>query len=59
MVLLHAIAATPPTVAAVAAVITSLRTAKRANEIHILVNGDRERLRMELEQARAQLARKE
>lgn len=59
MVALHVIAAIPPTVAAGAALVTSLRAAKHTREIHILVNGERSRLMEELAAARAALARKD
>lgn len=58
MVMLHVIAATPPTVAAAAALITSLKTSKQTNQIHILVNGERARLQREVDQLRRQLAQK-
>lgn len=55
MVILHIIAATPPTLAACAALVTSLRSARTTREIHVLVNGERAKLQLELEHARAQL----
>jgi hypothetical protein len=56
---LHVIAAIPPTLAAVAALVTSLRAAKKTREILVLVNGQRAILVSDLADARAELARKE
>lgn len=56
---LHVIAAIPPTVAAVAALITALRTKRDTQKIIVSVNGRLDRLQRELDGARAQLARTE
>jgi hypothetical protein len=58
MIWLHVIAAIPPTLAGIAALITALKTKQKTNAIHVLVNGERVRLLEELAHARAALAKR-
>ena len=59
MVLVHLIAAAPPTVAAVAAVITALHAKRNTQQIMVTVNGRMEKMQAELDDARRALAQKE
>lgn len=54
----HVIAAIPPTLAAVAALITAIRTRRNTEQIKVAVNGRLDRLQDELEAARRALAQK-
>lgn len=56
MILIHVIAATPPTLAALAALITARKTRRDTQRIVIAVNGERDRMRRELEQMRRAFA---
>lgn len=59
MIWVHVIAATPPTIAAVAALVTALQAKRNTQRIMISVNGRIERLQEELRTARAALTQKE
>lgn len=58
MVLVHLIAATPPTLAAVAALITALHTKRNTQQIIVTVNGRMDKMQAELDEARRALAQK-
>lgn len=58
MIWLHVIAATPPTVAAVAALVTAIRTKRDTQKIIVSVNGRLDRLQGELDAARIALSQK-
>lgn len=57
-VVLHVIAATPPTLAAIAALMAARHTKRNTQRIIVAVNGEREQMRSELAEMRKQLARK-
>jgi len=56
---MHVIAAIPPTLAALAALITALRTKRDTAKIVVLANGRIDRLEEELKMARIALTQKE
>ena len=59
MIVVHVIAALPPTVAAVAALITALQAKRNTQQIIVSVNGRLDRMQEALDAARLALAQKD
>lgn len=58
-IIVHVLAAIPPTVAAVAALVTAIRTKRDTQRIKVIVNGRLDRLQSELDAAKTALAKKD